>query len=151
MSKYVSAVSLGVCGLLASASAALAQTHGGLDDAALITARADGEWLTHGGDYAETRYSTLDQIDSQNVGRLGLGVPLLIVASQDLAPGSMGSASGMLMGFTWGTAGVLYLGIGLLQEVLGLTPAMAIGYLFLLPAALVAYLVLSRQRAVVVA
>ena len=72
MSKYVSTVSLGVCGLLASASAALAQTHGGLDDAALITARADGEWLTHGGDYAETRYSTLDQIDSQNVGRLGL-------------------------------------------------------------------------------
>lgn len=78
-------------------------------------------------------------------------VPLLIVASQDLAPGSMGSASGMLMGFTWGTAGVLYIGIGLLQEVLGLTPAMAIGYLSLLPAALVAYLVLSRQRAVVVA
>src|SRR5690606_24658181 len=68
MSKHVPAVLLGACGLLAFAHAAPAQTHGGLDDAALIAARADGEWLTHGGDYAETRYSTLDQIDSQNVG-----------------------------------------------------------------------------------
>jgi quinohemoprotein ethanol dehydrogenase len=43
-----------------------------VDDAALRTARAQGEWLTHGGDYAETRFSSLDRIDRGNVARLGL-------------------------------------------------------------------------------
>lgn len=78
-------------------------------------------------------------------------VPLLIVSAQDLAPGSMGAASGMLMGFTWGTAGVLYLGIGALQEVVGLAPTMAMAFTMLVPAALLAGAVLSRDRAVVVA
>src|SRR5690606_19722663 len=30
------------------------------------------DWLTYGRDYAETRYSPLDQIDTGNVARLGL-------------------------------------------------------------------------------
>ncbi len=29
------------------------------------------EWLTYGGDYAETHFSPLDQIDDSNVERLG--------------------------------------------------------------------------------
>ena len=44
-----------------------------VDDAALRRAgAASQEWLTYGGDYAETRYRSLKQIDSDNVGRLGL-------------------------------------------------------------------------------
>jgi quinohemoprotein ethanol dehydrogenase len=44
-----------------------------VDDAALVDAAGSGEqWLTHGRDYAETRFSPLDRIDSENVGRLGL-------------------------------------------------------------------------------
>jgi len=78
-------------------------------------------------------------------------VPLLIVSAQDMAPGSMGAATGMLMGFTWGTAGVLYLGEGLLQQALGLAPAMVIAFLGLLPAAALAWAVLARRREVVVA
>ena len=78
-------------------------------------------------------------------------VPLLIVSAQDLAPGSMGAATGMLMGFTWGTAGVLYMVEGVLQQTLGLTPAMVLAFLGLLPAALLAFLVLARGRSVVVA
>ncbi len=78
-------------------------------------------------------------------------VPLLIVSAQDMAPGSMGAATGMLMGFTWGSAGVLYLGEGVLQQALGLTPAMVIAFLCLLPAAALASAVLARRRAVVVA
>lgn len=78
-------------------------------------------------------------------------VPLLIVSAQDMAPGSMGAATGMLMGFTWGTAGVLYLGEGLLQQALGLTPAMVIAFLGLLPAAALAGVILARRREVVVA
>ena len=78
-------------------------------------------------------------------------VPLLIVSAQDLAPGSMGAASGMLMGFTWGTAGVLYLGVGVLQEAIGLAPSMALAFTMLVPAAALAGAVLARERAVVVA
>jgi PQQ-dependent dehydrogenase (methanol/ethanol family) len=33
-------------------------------------AQAGNEWTTYGGDYANTRYSTLDQITPQNVGKL---------------------------------------------------------------------------------
>ena len=43
-----------------------------IDDAALRRAHADGEWLTHGGDYAETRFSSLDEINADNVDELEL-------------------------------------------------------------------------------
>ena len=41
--------------------------------AARIIANDDAQWLTHGGDYAETRFSTLDQINTDTIGELGLG------------------------------------------------------------------------------
>jgi FSR family fosmidomycin resistance protein-like MFS transporter len=75
------------------------------------------------------------------------GLPLMIVSAQDLAPHAIGTASGLLMGFTWGTAGVLYIGIGWLQEQIGLVPAMSLSFLTLLPGAALAYLVLKRYRA----
>ena len=56
----------------ASEGGAAASTSTGLDATALSTALADGEWLTHGGDYAETRFSTLDQINADNVDQLEL-------------------------------------------------------------------------------
>jgi FSR family fosmidomycin resistance protein-like MFS transporter len=74
------------------------------------------------------------------------GLPLMVVSAQDLAPHAVGTASGMLMGFTWGTAGVLYIGIGRLQEVMGLTAAMSLSYLTLIPGAILAYYVLRRYR-----
>jgi MFS transporter, FSR family, fosmidomycin resistance protein len=77
------------------------------------------------------------------------GLPLMIVAAQDLAPHAVGAASGLLMGFTWGVAGVLYIGIGALQEAIGVAPAMALAFLCLLPAALLAYLVLRRYRSAI--
>src|SRR5690606_26829214 len=58
-------------GVLIAAGAA-AQSAGPIDDQALKSARADGEWLTHGGDYAETRFSTLAAIDRGNVAELAL-------------------------------------------------------------------------------
>jgi len=60
-------------------------------------------------------------------------IPLLVVSAQELAPHAVGAASGMLMGLTWGTAGVLYIGFGALQQAVGLTPAMLLGFAFLLP------------------
>lgn len=75
-------------------------------------------------------------------------IPLLVVSAQDLAPHAVATASGMLMGFTWGVAGVLYVGFGALQEVVGIGPALAASFLFPAPAALLAFYVLRRHGAV---
>ena len=74
-------------------------------------------------------------------------VPLLVVSAQDMAPNNVGSASGMLMGFTWGMAGVAYLGFGALQQAIGITPALLASFTFLIPAAALAARVLMRHRA----
>jgi MFS transporter, FSR family, fosmidomycin resistance protein len=76
---------------------------------------------------------------------INAGLPLMVVAAQDLAPHAMGTASGFMMGFTWGVAGLLYVGVGALQEIVGIGPAMAIAYSSLVPGALLAAIVLRRQ------
>jgi quinohemoprotein ethanol dehydrogenase len=43
-----------------------------VDDSALKNAAKDTEWLSYGHGYSEQRYSTLKQIDTTNVSRLGL-------------------------------------------------------------------------------
>lgn len=79
-------------------------------------------------------------------GLTNAGMPLLLITAQDLAPRAVGAASGMLMGFSTGTAGLLYVGVGRLQELVGLAPAMGLSYLPLLPGALVAFAVLTKYR-----
>ena len=74
-------------------------------------------------------------------------LPHMILSAQDLAPHAMGAASGMLMGFTSGVAGVLYIVVGRLQETIGLAPAMVSSYLLMVPAALLALYVLTKNRA----
>jgi MFS transporter, FSR family, fosmidomycin resistance protein len=71
-------------------------------------------------------------------------LPLLIVRVQDLAPQAQATAAGMIVGFATGSAGLLYVGIGYLQELFGLSIGMSIGYLFLLPGSLIAFYVLTR-------
>ena len=73
------------------------------------------------------------------------GLPLMVVSAQDLAPHAMGTASGMLMGLTWGTAGLIYIGIGALQEVVGISASMALSFTTLIPGALLAQWVLRRN------
>ncbi|MGC4081557.1 MAG: PQQ-dependent dehydrogenase, methanol/ethanol family [Vicinamibacterales bacterium] len=60
--------------LAALAGAALSgQQSKQVDNQALRAAAANGdEWLTYGRDYAETHYSPLDQINADNISRLGL-------------------------------------------------------------------------------
>ena len=78
---------------------------------------------------------------------LASALPVLVVGAQDLAPRSAATASGMLMGFASGAAGVLYAGVGHLQEAIGLQPAMAVAYLGVIPGAVLAWAVLRRHRA----
>jgi len=73
-------------------------------------------------------------------------LPHMILSAQDLAPHAMGAASGMLMGFSSGVAGLLYIGIGRLQEAFGYAPAMAVSFLAMVPAALLALYVLGKNR-----
>mgnify|MGYP000884081005 CR=1 FL=1 len=78
-------------------------------------------------------------------------IPLLVVSAQDLAPDSVAAASGLLMGFTWGTAGVVYIGFGALQEAVGIAPALALGFAFLLPAVALVTYVFRRNGAALAA
>src|SRR5215813_5561695 len=43
-----------------------------VDDSALKNAEKGADWVTYGRTYSEQRYSTLKQIDTKNVSRLGL-------------------------------------------------------------------------------
>ncbi|TIX48816.1 PQQ-dependent dehydrogenase, methanol/ethanol family [Alteraurantiacibacter aquimixticola] len=46
---------------------------GGIDNARLVNAAQDpANWISYGRDYAEQRFSPLDQINAENVGELGL-------------------------------------------------------------------------------
>src|SRR5688572_25151831 len=66
--------SVGACALstVLAAWIAVAQQTRQPDASALRNAAQSKEWLTYGGNYAETRYSSLSQIDASNVTRLGL-------------------------------------------------------------------------------
>ncbi|HRN18995.1 MAG: MFS transporter [Trueperaceae bacterium] len=75
------------------------------------------------------------------------GLPIMVVAAQDAAPHAVATASGMMMGLTWGTAGVLYLGVGALQNAIGMNAAMWLSLIPLVPGALVAYRVLRARPA----
>lgn len=77
---------------------------------------------------------------------INAGLPLMVVAAQDRAPHAVGAASGMMMGLTWGSAGVLYIFSGWVQEQVGLTAAMQLSYLSLVPGAALAFWVLRRGR-----
>jgi quinohemoprotein ethanol dehydrogenase len=69
--RNVAAMSVVACGLLACLASAQTSV---VDDAALRNGRAAaGEWLTNGLDLAETRYSPLKHITTENVDRLRLG------------------------------------------------------------------------------
>ena len=58
--------------LAAAGAAATAVRAQGVDDKTLLNAGKSNEWLMAGGNYAQTRYSALKQIDASNVSRLGL-------------------------------------------------------------------------------
>ena len=70
--RYVSAVAL--AGLAAwAAFVRPPQARRVVDKEALVSAAANpDEWVTYGRDYAETHFSPLNQINDQNVGKLGL-------------------------------------------------------------------------------
>ena len=73
--------------------------------------------------------------------------PLLIVAAQNHAPHAPAAAAGVVIGVGHAVAGLLYVGVGALQGVFGLTPIIVLTFLLLVPAAAIAATALKRRSA----
>src|SRR4051794_35409736 len=56
------------CGVLAGAAGAATR----IDNAALLDSADGAQWAAHGRTFGEQRYSPLDEVNRQTVGRLGL-------------------------------------------------------------------------------
>lgn len=69
--------------------------------------------------------------------------PMFMVAAQDRAGTAVAAASG-LVGFAVGTAGIAFIGIGVLADVAGLGVALPVGFAAVLPAAAIAARALDR-------
>jgi FSR family fosmidomycin resistance protein-like MFS transporter len=61
-------------------------------------------------------------------------LPVMVVTAQEYAPDHVATASALMMGFTWGTAGVLFLAVGKLADLTSPVTAMVASILVLLPA-----------------
>ena len=68
-----------------------------------------------------------------------------VVIAQELAPHSPAAASGMILGVSSAVAGALYIALGRLQETIGLEAGMVVGFAMVLPAAVIAAIVLRRS------
>jgi FSR family fosmidomycin resistance protein-like MFS transporter len=71
-------------------------------------------------------------------------VPALIIIAQEFLPGAPATASGMVLGLGSALAGLAYIALGRVQEAVGLTNGILIGFSMVVPAALVALVVLLR-------
>lgn len=65
---------------------------------------------------------------------MNAGIPVAVAMAQDYEPTQIATVSGLLMGFTWGFAGLLYGIIGPLVEYFGVIPTLAVLGVLLLPA-----------------
>jgi hypothetical protein len=73
-------------------------------------------------------------------------VPALIIIAQEFVPGAPATASGMVLGLGSALAGIGYIVLGRVQEAVGLTNGIRIGFSMVVPAALIALVVLLRGR-----
>jgi MFS transporter, FSR family, fosmidomycin resistance protein len=73
-------------------------------------------------------------------------VPALVIIAQEFVPGAPATASGMVLGLGSAMAGVAYIALGRVQEAVGLTSGILIGFCMVVPAALIALVVLLRGR-----
>lgn len=75
---------------------------------------------------------------------LNAGLPAMLVRAHDLAPDRRAAASGMLMGLPMGLAGIAYIGVGWLQETIGVVAALGAAFAMAVPASIVVAVVLRR-------
>jgi FSR family fosmidomycin resistance protein-like MFS transporter len=73
-------------------------------------------------------------------------VPALIIIAQEFVPGAPATATGMVLGLGSALAGIAYIVLGRVQEAVGLTAGILIGFSMVVPAALITLVVLLRGR-----
>jgi len=73
-------------------------------------------------------------------------VAALVIIAQEFVPGAPATASGMVLGLGSALAGVGYIVLGRVQETVGLTTGILIGFSMVVPAAFIALAVLLRAR-----
>jgi FSR family fosmidomycin resistance protein-like MFS transporter len=73
-------------------------------------------------------------------------VPAIIIIAQEFVPGAPATAAGMVLGLGSALAGVSYVVLGRVQEAVGLTTGILIGFSMVVPSALIALVVLLRGR-----
>jgi FSR family fosmidomycin resistance protein-like MFS transporter len=73
-------------------------------------------------------------------------VPALIIIAQEFVPGAPATASGMVLGLGSALAGIAYVALGRVQEAVGLTTGILIGFSMVVPSALIGLAVLLRAR-----
>lgn len=71
--------------------------------------------------------------------------PVKVVVAQELSPDAPASAAGVILGLSTALGAVVYIGVGRIQELAGLTIGMTLGFLLVIPAAAVANAVLRRH------
>jgi MFS transporter, FSR family, fosmidomycin resistance protein len=74
-------------------------------------------------------------------------IPVAVVAAQEYAPGHTATTSALMMGFSWGTAGVLYKLVAELAEATSPTIAVLVTITLLLPALWLAWRLPEPERA----
>ncbi len=65
-------------------------------------------------------------------------IPVTVVMAQNYEPSQIATVSGLMMGFTWGFAGLLYGGVGPLVEIYGVLNILRLIGLLLIPALIIA-------------
>jgi len=99
--KTAALLTLSAAGILAMSWMILGLQNRRIDENALKNAGQTGdEWLTYGLNMGETRYSPLKQIDTTNVGRLGLAWTYEIGTGGGNQEGTPLMANGVLYGIT---------------------------------------------------
>jgi MFS transporter, FSR family, fosmidomycin resistance protein len=73
-------------------------------------------------------------------------VPALIIIAQEFVPDAPATATGMVLGLGSALAGIGYIVLGRVQAAVGLTNGILIGFCMVIPAALIALVVLLRAR-----
>jgi MFS transporter, FSR family, fosmidomycin resistance protein len=73
-------------------------------------------------------------------------VPALIIIAQEFLPGAPATASGMVLGLGSALAGIGYVVLGRVQETVGISEGILIGFSMVVPAALISLVVLLRGR-----
>lgn len=76
---------------------------------------------------------------------LYMGSPIKVVVAQDLAPQEPASVAGVILGTSTAIGALIYIGLGQVQALAGLTTGMALGFALVLPAAAIAFTVFKRH------